>query len=322
MSRVESKIPAQDDGKKKRVNTTIAVSKDHAVEDLERANNDITALHLVLKDIVIGEKVAEALISLLRGHGRSWEAVAVDMLRQKVRWESLSLEECTGPQLDAVIAVLISLDNIQSLFLASVRLTAYASSALASLGFSHNLGKLQLDLLDLTTTIPTLCQGLKRNKSLTTCSFSRCGLSDDQLALLIGALENHPELKELKIFGNKCRGKGLAAVTAMLLDDKTKIEVLDLSYQHVVDGDDFDVAWMCSALTQNTSLKSLDMDNDSIDDGHLAHIAAALMKNKTLEELMLNHNKITGEGVSLLAANFSKMKGLKKISMYSNQFGP
>ena len=93
-----------------------------------------------------------------------------------------------------------------------------------------------------------------------------------------------------------------------------------MSYQHVGPEEDFDIQFLADAIRRNTTLKTLDLDNDSIDDGHLTHIVAALTKNRTLEELMLNHNKITGTGVAMLASKFGNMKGLKKISMYSNVF--
>jgi Ran GTPase-activating protein (RanGAP) involved in mRNA processing and transport len=187
-----------------------------------------------------------------------------------------------------------------------------------SLMFMKSLTKLQLDLIDLTFAIPMLARGLKSNASIKCLITSRCGLLDEPLGELLGNLP--VQIEELRIFGNRCRAKGLAAVTNIVKDKNAQLKLLDLSYQHVTDEEEFDVQWLADAVRNNTKLKTLDLDNDSIDDGHLTHIIAALTKNKTLEELMLNHNKITGTGVAMLASKFGEMKGLKKISMYSNVF--
>jgi hypothetical protein len=300
--------------------TQVFPRKAHAVDDMLAACSDITALSIKLKEISIGQDTAGAFCSLVRGDARSWEAIAVDILRQKARWQSITLDSCDGDNIDRCITLLLSLDNVHTLNMSSISLTAYSAFALESIGFNKHLQVLELDLLDLSHAVPALSKGLKLNASLQILTASRCGLGDDQVAELVGALEHHPEIQELKLFGNKCRQKGLMAVTNLLQDPNTKIRFLDLSYQHVGEEEDFDISWLSAALTNNKSLKILDMDNDSIDDGHLAHLIAALCENTTLEDLRLNHNAITGEGVGALASKFQKMKGLKKLSMYSNKF--
>jgi hypothetical protein len=300
--------------------TQVFPRRTHAVEDLTAACSDITALSIKIKALVITQDTAGAFCSLVRGDNRSWEAIAVDILRQKARWQSITLDECTGDYIDRCITLLLSLDNVHTLNMSSIMLTAFSAYALESIGFNKHLKVLELDLLDLSHAIPALAKGLKINKSLEILTASRCGLGDDQVAELVGALEHHPEIQELKLFGNKCRQQGLLAVTNLLQNPNTKIRFLDLSYQHVLEDQDFDISWLCAALTNNKSLKILDMDNDSIDDGHLSHLIAALCENTTLEDLRLNHNLITGDGVGVLASKFGKMKGLKKLSMYSNKF--
>jgi hypothetical protein len=300
----------------------VVVRKDNAVKDINRANNDIAALSIVFRETSFTDDVATAFHDLLRGEGRSWEGKAVDILRQKARWDAISFENCSEGNVDACLSMLFAIDNCHTVTISTVSLSHYANQSLTSLRFTRTLKKLQLDLLALTKAVPSLVRGLKGNTSLESLCTSRCGLGDDMVALVVAAVFDHPNLKELRLFGNKCRSKGLSAITVLLQSKQTKLQILDLSYQHVMEGDaDFEISWMCAALTTNTSLKVLDMDNDSLDDGHLAHLAAALCENRSLEELMLNHNKITGDGVSLLASHLPKMKGLKKISMYSNQFG-
>jgi len=297
--------------------------------------NDITKLSIFCKQVHFDQDVAANFLKLMRGDGRSWEAIAVDILRQKARWDSIVLEECSSQNDDAqhiqsdldneeylnlVLAHILAVDNCAYLHLSNFIWSKHTAWTMQALMFSKSLQKLQLDLIDLTFAVPMLVRGLKPNTSIKCLIASRCGLQDGPLGEL---LENLPhQLEELRIFGNKCRARGLAAVTGALADKSRNLKILDLSYQHVAadDGEEFDVQWLADALSRNTTLKTLDLDNDSLDDGHLTHIVAALTKNRTLEELMLNHNKITGTGVAMLAAKFGQMKGLKKISMYSNVF--
>jgi hypothetical protein len=302
----------------KKKSTQVFVNQKDPLASLEAAQHDLATVSIYLKDITVTKDVAKSFLALIRGDNRSWEAIAVDILRQKARWENITLEDCSGDVLDLMISFVLNLDNCAFLHLSSLVPTQHLAWSLQSLGFTKSLHKLQIDLIDLSFAIPMLVKGLETNLSLTCLITSRCGLEDDTLKSLLSHLPKG--LEELRIFGNKCRGEGLAALSNLLMDPTGQLKILDLSYQHVQEGDDFDISWLSAALTSNTTLKTLDLDNDSIDDGHLAHLCAALCENKTLEELMLNHNNISGEGVGLFSSKFGEMKGLKKISMYSNLF--
>ena len=290
------------------------------LEVLERAQSDITKLSVYLQGVSIGRSVASACLALIRGDNRSWEAIAVDILRQKARWDNVTIEDCEGEYMDTLLGCLLNLDNTVFLHLSNLILTPNAAWTFQSLAFSRSMTKLQLDLIDLSFAMPLLCKGLHANNSLECLITSRCGLNDDRLAELFTSLPKR--LQELRIFGNKCRDKGLAAITAVVHHSQD-LKILDLSYQHVDardTNDSFDVTWLMGALHHNRTLKVLDLDNDGIDDGHLTHLCASLCVNDTLEEVMLNHNRITATGIALLSSKFGEMKGLKKISMYSNLF--
>eukprot|EP00980_Cylindrotheca_fusiformis_P012639 scaffold3086_cov75-Cylindrotheca_fusiformis.AAC.5 len=335
-------------------NSQVFCNPMNAMINLKAAHNDIVANQIYLKDLTINKNICSAFLALIRGDNKSWESMAVDILRQKARWESITFEECQNnikpvtirrpsrvilPQihqqdqyLEVCISFIISLDNTAHLHLSNMIIQQ--AFTFQSITFAKHLLKLQFDLMDLSQTIGTLCHCLPQNTSLTTVIVSRCGLTDHQLAALLGSLPN--QLIELRVFGNKCRMQGLAAA-ALLLQEHEKLQILDLSYQHlpsreekkqqqeqVVNDDDeddvFDISWLMAALMSNKTLITLDLDNTGIDDNQLRHIIQALCENSTLEEIMLNHNCITNDGVSALAARFQEMSGLRKISMYSNLF--
>lgn len=291
---------------------------------LESAQSDITKLSIYLKEIGMTRSVATAFLGLVRGDNRSWEAIAVDILRQKARWELITIEDCQGEYLDCLLQFLLTQDNCEFLHFSNILLTPHAAHSLQALVFSKSLTKLQLDLIDLSFALPTLGNALTHNTSLKCLIASRCGLGDESLQILIQHLPK--QLEELRIFGNMCRSLCLSAIATLLPHSQT-LKILDLSYQHVALAEEankkeraFDITSLTKALQSNKVLKVLDMDNTGIDDDQLKLIVEALSVNTTLEEVMLNHNRITGVGIAHLASQFGNMNGLKKISMYSNLF--
>jgi len=290
-------------------------------EILEAAKSDVSKVAIYMHQIGINRSISAAFTSVVRGDNRSWEHMAMEILRKSARWDSITLDDCDGEYLDYILVFLLHLDNCHFLYLSNLILTTHSAWSLQSLQFCKTITKLQFDLIDLSFAMPLLCNGLVKNTSIKSLMASRCGLNDDRLHELFTHLPS--QLEELRIFGNKCREKGLVAITSVVHHSQ-HLKILDMSYQHVDSKDpndgEFDVSWLAGALHANKVLRVLDLDNCGVDDGHLTHICAALCTNTTLEEIMLNHNRITSIGIALLSARFGQMKGLRKISMYSNLF--
>eukprot|EP00536_Pseudo-nitzschia_multiseries_P008467 jgi/Psemu1/241253/estExt_Genewise1.C_2150025 len=286
-------------------------------------------------------------MELVRGDSRTWEAIAVDLIRQNLRWESIAGEDKndedknnedknvkdkddkdknddskddsdTVNHLELVLSSILHLDNCSHIHLTGIKWSPTTSFAIQSIMFSRYLTKLQLDFIDLSNHVPALVVGLSGNKSLTCFIASRCGLDDGHLGTLLKRVPRG--LEELRIFGNKCRSKGLESLTKIISSRRRVLQVLDISFQHIGPEEKFDIQSFAEALGGNETLRVLDLTNNSLTDDHLVQIISALCRNTTLEELMMNHNKITGAGVAMMAAKFGEMKGLKKISMYSNLF--
>ena len=356
-------LAAADSKSKKKKSTQIFISSSSAKQDIKLGTNDITKTSIYAKNVTIDNKIAIKLLELIRGDNRSWESIAVDILRQKkVRWESIKLDNCSSYDhneddtqdlqqqgganinyFDLIVSNIINIDNCTHLHISNMKsYTISTSFALSSIIFSKHLCKLQLDFItDLSYHIPLLSQSISKNTSITSLITSRCGLNDNHLGILLGSLPK--QLEELRIFGNKCRSNGLHSLTHHIIGEKDnskkdkkskkkdkkksskstcKLKIIDLSYQHVNTsiGEEFDLLLFSKALSNNKTIKILDLDNTSINDLQLSYLIDSLCKNKTLEELTVNHNKITDAGVALLGTKFSDIKGLKKISMYSNIF--
>mmetsp|Transcript_10435 Transcript_10435/g.30514 ORF Transcript_10435/g.30514 Transcript_10435/m.30514 type:complete len:467 (+) Transcript_10435:410-1810(+) len=346
--------------------TTISVGAKSPLNDLKTGLNDFSKASVKLKDVKVTREVASELMELLRGDKRTWEEVAVDLLRQNSRWQSIVFDSCRSSSssststkksdkaakdgstksddlvivegddknktdtkknddgrevvnfLDLVLSGIINLDNCSHIHLTGLKWSPTTSFAIQSILFSRFLTKLQLDFIDLSRHVPSLLAGLSGNMSLTCFIASRCGLDDTHLETLLGHLPLG--LEELRIFGNKCRSRGLESLADILRNRKAALQVLDISFQHVGPDEKFDLESFGEALGGNETLRVLDLTNDSLNDEHLVQIIAALCRNTTLEELVLNHNKISGAGVAMMATKYGEIKGLKKISMYSNLF--
>ncbi|OEU10875.1 hypothetical protein FRACYDRAFT_271009, partial [Fragilariopsis cylindrus CCMP1102] len=82
------------DSKSKKKSTQLFINgSSTAKRDIKLGTNDITKTSIYAKNVIIDHKIAIKLLELIRGDNRSWESIAVDILRQKkVRWESIKLD--------------------------------------------------------------------------------------------------------------------------------------------------------------------------------------------------------------------------------------
>ena len=79
--------------------------------------------------------------------------------------------------------------------------------------------------------ITELAKGLSQNKSLHTLAVTSCKLSDSKVACLVMGIKDHPTLKVLRLFGNKCRRLGASALADLLSSSSSRLEVLELHHQ-------------------------------------------------------------------------------------------
>ncbi len=64
-----------------------------------------------MQQINLTRLVATSLMGLIREDNRSWEAIAVDVLRQKAWWDNMKLEDCEDDSLDTPLEFLLHLDK-------------------------------------------------------------------------------------------------------------------------------------------------------------------------------------------------------------------
>lgn len=78
------------------------------------------------------------------------------------------------------------------------------------------------------SAIGPLSFGLRLNRSLKALVLDGCALEDDQIAVILQALQDHPTLRSLSIQQNACHDQGMGAIAALL--HYNDLEELDMSY--------------------------------------------------------------------------------------------
>ena len=136
-----------------------------------------------------------------------------------------------------------------------------------------------------------LTLGTRRCQSLKVLRIEGCNLSDGGFAVIATALRAYPQLRELHLENNN-----IGLMRCIALGETLR-------------------GWCTS------NLKTLDLDNNAIDDQGLQALAAGLT-NSTLEELFLSGNLITGVGLRSFSTYFQSVSCcLKTLNLYGINFG-
>ena len=286
--------------------------------------------------ITFDEVVSSAFLELLRYNGRTWKTVEFVNCRGQIEHAlnlALSINRIQGLHLVRNIerfngygtlgAGLGSSTSLQTLRLTST--VCRVDAILLSEGFAASSILKNVDLRwsvfeeGSIETFATL--GLARNKSLQSIDFFGCSLGDDELSFIFMALKGHPCLQFLTLNGNKCGERGSREVADMLSAENCALQKLDLSFQRLDDGKILDISPLMEALTKNTSIETLDLTGNGLQDKDADRIACVARHNTTIRELFLARNKFTDVGVTAIARSLPRMEGLRKLSLWGNPFG-
>lgn len=199
----------------------------------------------------------------------------------------------------------------------------------AAFGFAEGLrDNCTLEGLDLShcqfsKTYPLiLADALGQNRGLCALNLSDCDLEDEDMAKLIQSLQVHPSLKKLSISLNYCQSAASVAIAKLLLSSESKLERLDMSEQLIGEEIALNIEPVVQALKQNTTLKSLDLCDNFMNGSQMVSILAdALTCNSTLEELNLENDDIDDDGIRVMAKKMPHFQGLKILRLRNNLFG-
>jgi Ran GTPase-activating protein (RanGAP) involved in mRNA processing and transport len=221
---------------------------------------------------------ASARIFLL-GLYESFRDQKIDKLSNQIRklcfWRSpIADEGCIA------LAQFLKFGSIHYLELMDNRLTCASMDALSDAIVVCPLVSLSIDFNDLGDDgVVRLCAGLKLAKKLESLSLSYCNVGERGAAELAAQVLPHlTSLKNLDLQGNFVRNGGMAALGSALAEN-TSLETLNLSDNSIEDHVD-SVAVFRDGLQQNTTLQSINLGGNLIGED-CAKLLAEMLANKS-----------------------------------------
>jgi hypothetical protein len=185
---------------------------------------------------------------------------------------------------------------------------------------SHHFKELRISYMTFADgAITELASGLKQNSSLCLLNVHACNLEGAELAELVGAMESHPSLKKLSLWGNKGQKHALVVALGKVLASRScRLEELEFFNQGIIDsGFEGWLGSLAQGLRRNESLRRLDLSCNGLLDKDIDQLGQSLTTCK-LEQLILSGNRITYSGFVSLTQNIPK--SLKQFRFYGNDF--
>jgi Ran GTPase-activating protein (RanGAP) involved in mRNA processing and transport len=269
-----------------------------------------------------------------------WQPLIEDASK---KWKSLELVDCA--LVDNAVTSLLQLDNqrlhlsfhgrmeqglghilgeglrtTRSLLQLTVESVVWTQSGME--GFSQGLTSTRtLKELDLNSStfgddfvLEILSQGLEHNTTLSCVRLDRCNLQDRQLATLVNGLAEHRLLEELFLGCNLFRQEGMRAIADLLEQNRLRT----LGMRHCLPDEDPPLNILLDAFPLNSSLKTLHLASNNLQDEDMGPLAAALQES-SITTLDLTQNRITDQGMITLASNLSPH--LEKLWLLGNPIG-
>ena len=162
-------------------------------------------------------------------------------------------------------------------------------------------------------SIDLLCKGLSANSSMRRLYMRHCHLTTSHCVCL-GQLLRHPihcKIEGLYLSVCSMTSDGVGEVMSGLSDNHTLRE-LNLSNSQI--GSEGAVA-MATMLKRNSSLETLRLHNCSIGSSGGVELGVALERNKTLRELWLSGNAIGDDGVRGLCVGLENNSSLEELDL-------
>jgi Ran GTPase-activating protein (RanGAP) involved in mRNA processing and transport len=170
--------------------------------------------------------------------------------------------------------------------------------------------------------VESLATGFQENKTLESLFLPGCELEDDQLAIIVTSLQDHPTLTHVALFRNHFSTEGTKALASLQRSSCSKITKLDLSYQQFERAKKLDISMVAESLATSTTLRSLSLSFNKLNNDDIQKLTAGLACNQTLQEIDLRANNVRDDGVCDLATNvLRKHPSLRKVYLFGNPFG-
>lgn len=211
----------------------------------EKARQDPDCSEMELRDVEFDEILATAFIDIL--NTKPWSKVRIsdchgglivnDIITacfgdsQKI--SSIELLQSPPVNTQTFFAITYGIKYARSLrhVKLGVRTIDFEAGNMIARSIARNTSLLTLNLGGSTISpaaVSPLSFGLRINRTLEKIVLDSCPLEDQQIATLLSALQDHPNLKVLSLMQTSCHTEGMGAIATLL--HYNDLETLDLSY--------------------------------------------------------------------------------------------
>jgi Leucine-rich repeat (LRR) protein len=163
--------------------------------------------------------------------------------------------------------------------------------------------------------VQLIIESLKKNSTLKAIHLSNCRIGAKMAKVIAGSLQQNATLQKLYLCGNPIRNEGIKAL-GKAIGPHPSLKLLDLAWNNKIERNGWSAFF--AALSDNTSLRHLNLGSCGIGDKEAAALAAMLKTNRTLEELILSNNRITVEGMTELAKSLSAHPSIRLLDLAGN----
>jgi Ran GTPase-activating protein (RanGAP) involved in mRNA processing and transport len=178
-----------------------------------------------------------------------------------------------------------------------------------------------VETLDLSRSrivdISPLARGLTQNSGLKCLKLRSLHLNDTQVMGIANALSQNPTIQSLDLSFNYCRR--LESLSSLTKEPSNLRELL-VGYQFLWQSSTVDISGFINTLGTNSTLTSLSLPRNKLNDMDAKQLAMALRENSTLQSINLRENKFSDKGIVTLAMGIRKNTGLQKLYLAKNPF--
>ncbi|KAL3943969.1 MAG: hypothetical protein SGBAC_001963 [Bacillariaceae sp.] len=324
---------------------------DEMIHLLKQAQQRTVAVtRLEVRETVLDEEVVEAIVELLLSS--PIEAVQLDDCgaypnRQTIRLaevlggiKSLRLAEPTFLSQFFLDKLLISATNLKYL-----RIQGHLErDQILSLveGLKENTSLHTLDLSrSRVEDFSSLSDGMRENSTLKSLKLRSIGLRDENVSELLQSLEEHSQLESVDVSFHLAAPLPLAYdITtypsinqlsfnhmlhmdhvAEFVERQNRVTELLLGYQNVWQAPKVSVTRLVHTLRTNTSIKTLSLARNKLENEDAMQLADAILDNDSIESINLRENRFTDIGVVALAKSLEETNSIREVGLLKNPIG-
>jgi len=168
--------------------------------------------------------------------------------------------------------------------------------------------------------VQALVEGLRLNDTVASLRLGDNVFGDVGIQKIASLLRTNKILTNLDVCYSRIFFTGASALSGALLKNKTLLHLDLKGCFHEADSETI-LSFIDTFLPSQSSLKTLDLSQNKLEDRHALRIGEAFRTNKCLEYLDLSGNSIGDKGASALADGLRRNSSLMRLCLSGNKIG-